>query len=130
MLPLGSGLISTEATESPRSVPRLLVRRTGGAGGLSSSLDILAPDYPFYKHTSKTSVPFYVHTDVYTFLEDINMNIQQPILVSLVFLWNYRDITIPTRFRPENLATLRTYSSRYFENSNYGRLYCKPLNKV
>lgn len=53
VLPLGSGLISTEATESPRSVPRLLVRRTGGAGGLSSSLDILAPYYPFYKYTSK-----------------------------------------------------------------------------
>lgn len=40
MLPFGRGLMSTEATESTLSVARLLVRRTGGAGGLSSSLDI------------------------------------------------------------------------------------------
>lgn len=40
LLPFGRGLMSTEATESPRSVARLLVSRTGGAGGLSSSLDI------------------------------------------------------------------------------------------
>lgn len=39
--PFGRGLMSTGGIESPRSLPpRLLVRRTGGAGGLSSSLDI------------------------------------------------------------------------------------------
>lgn len=39
--PFGRGLMSTGGVESPRSLPpRLLVRRTGGAGGLSSSLDI------------------------------------------------------------------------------------------
>lgn len=39
--PFGKGLISTVEIESPLSPPRLLVNRTGGAGGLSSSLDIL-----------------------------------------------------------------------------------------
>lgn len=45
-IPLGSGRISTDGPSplpmpGPRSPPRLLVKRTGGAGGLSSSLDIL-----------------------------------------------------------------------------------------
>lgn len=44
LLPLGNGLMSTGGALSPRSPmlppPRLLVKRTGGAGGLSSSLDI------------------------------------------------------------------------------------------
>lgn len=41
-LPFGRGRMSTGGVESPRSLPpRLLVSRTGGAGGLSSSLDIV-----------------------------------------------------------------------------------------
>lgn len=49
--PFGNGLISTGGALSPRSLPpRLLVNRTGGAGGLSSSLDIIYL-YSLYRNT-------------------------------------------------------------------------------
>lgn len=45
-VPLGRGLISTGGAESTLSVPRLLVNLTGGAGGFSSSLDMLPLQEP------------------------------------------------------------------------------------
>lgn len=43
--PLGNG---RSTVVSIRSVPRLLVSLTGGAGGLSSSLDIFFSKYTFF----------------------------------------------------------------------------------
>lgn len=58
LLPFGSGFMSTGAALSIRSPPpRLLVSRTGGAGGLSSSLDISSGGYRFSPWSSSSLSP-------------------------------------------------------------------------
>lgn len=104
-LPFGSGLISTEATESPRSVARLLVNRTGGAGGLSSSLDIVQASpspingyntfqYTTAKHVGYDADMLFIIVCVDICLRIYRNGFQLIITKGHIYLWTAETITL------------------------------------